>query len=95
MKLIEINQIMQTINHTNFNEQLGTVIDEISEKHQPVRLELPNATKAIVLSEEDYNSMVETLHLLSNPVNAEKLLNAVNRSAEDAISWQQVKDELK
>ena len=86
---------MQTINHSNFNEKLSIVIDEISEKHQPVCLELPNAVKAIVISEEDYNSMVETLYLLSNPVNAEKLLNAVNRSVKDTISWQQAKDELK
>ena len=86
---------MQTINHSNFNEKLSTVIDEISEKHQPACLELPNAVKAIVISEEDYNSMVETLYLLSNPVNAEKLLNAVNRSVKDTISWQQAKDELK
>jgi antitoxin YefM len=85
---------MQTIHHDHFQENLTVVVDEISEKHQPVCLELPNSVKAIVLSEEDYNSMVETLYLLSNPVNAEKLLQAVNRNPDSAISWQQVKDEL-
>jgi antitoxin YefM len=85
---------MQTIHHDHFKENLTTVIDEINEKHRPVCLELPNSVKAIVLSEEDYNSMVETLYLLSNPVNAEKLLQAVNRTPDSATPWQQVKDEL-
>lgn len=85
---------MQTIHHDNFNENLTTVIDEISEKHQPVCLTLSESVRAIVISEEDYNSMIETLYLLSNPINAEKLLQAVNRSVDSAISWQQVKNEL-
>ena len=85
---------MQKINYADIKEKLTIVIDEISQKHQPVSLELPNSIKAVILSEEDYNSMVETLHLLSNPVNAEKLINAVNRSVEDAVSWQEVKNEL-
>ncbi|BAQ63439.1 type II toxin-antitoxin system Phd/YefM family antitoxin [Geminocystis sp. NIES-3709] len=85
---------MQTIHYDHFQENLTVVIDEISEKHQPIRLELSDSVRAIVLSEEDYNSMVETLYLLSNPVNAEKLLQAVNRTPDSATSWQQVKDEL-
>ncbi|WP_069790945.1 type II toxin-antitoxin system Phd/YefM family antitoxin [Cyanobacterium sp. IPPAS B-1200] len=85
---------MQIIDHRHLKENLTTVIDEISEKHQPVCLQLSDSVKAIVLSEEDYNSMVETLYLLSNPVNAEKLLQAVNRTPDSATPWQQVKNEL-
>jgi len=85
---------MQIIDHRHLKENLTTVIDEISEKHQPVCLQLSDSVKAIVLSEEDYNSMVETLYLLSNPVNAEKLLQAVNCTPDFAIPWQQVKNEL-
>lgn len=48
----------------------------------------------IILSEEDYSSLIETLYLLSNPANAEKLLQAKNRSVDDAISWEDVKNEL-
>ena len=57
-------------------------------------LQLSDSVRAIVLSEEDYNSMVETLYLLSNPVNAEKLLQAVDRTPDSATPWQQVKNEL-
>ncbi len=85
---------MQTIHHNHFTEQLTTVIEQITQEHQPICLELPNSIKAVLLSEEDYSSLMETLYLLSNPVNAEKLLQAVNRSVDDAISWEDVKNEL-
>lgn len=85
---------MQTIHHNNLIEELTTVIEQITEEHQPIRLELPNSVKAVLLSEEDYSSLMETLYLLSNPANAEKLLQAVNRPVDDAISWEDAKNEL-
>lgn len=85
---------MQIIDHRHLKENLTAVIDEINEKHQPVCLQLSDSVRAIVLSESDYNSMVETLYLLSNPVNAEKLQQAVDRTPDTATTWQQVKDEL-
>jgi antitoxin YefM len=85
---------MQTIHHHNFTEKLTTVIEQITQEHQPICLELPNSVKAILLSEEDYSSLMETLYLLSNSINAEKLLQAVNRSANEAISWEDFKNEL-
>jgi antitoxin YefM len=86
---------MQTINYHDFSEQLPVVMETISHDNQAIGLELPNSMKAVILSEQDYSSMMETIYLLSNPVNAEKLLSAVNRSNNDAITWQEVKHELK
>ena len=85
---------MQIINYQDFPEKLSTVIETINNDNKPICLELSNSLRAIILSEQDYNSMIETLYLLSNPVNAEKLLTAVNRSSKEAISWEQVKNNL-
>lgn len=85
---------MRTIHHNNLIEQLTSVIEQITEEHQPIRLEFPNSVKAVLLSEEDYSSLMETIYLLSNPVNAEKLLQAVNRLVDNAIFWEDVKNEL-
>ncbi len=85
---------MQIIDHRHLTENLTTIIDEINEKHQPVCLKLSDSVRSIVLSEEDYSSLMETVYLLNNPVNAEKLLQAVNRPVGDAISWEDAKNEL-
>jgi antitoxin YefM len=85
---------MQTISYSNLTENPSELIQKISDNHEAICLELPNSFRAIVLSEEDYNSMIETLYLLSNPVNAEKLLTAVNRLSNDAIAWDKAKSDL-
>ncbi len=85
---------MPTINYSELGENLPTLIEKLNDDHEPLCLEFPNSMKAILLSEQDYSSLIETLYLLSNPVNAEKLLNAANRTTNDAVSWQQVKEQL-
>ncbi len=85
---------MQTISYNDLTENLPKLIETMSNDHEAICLEMPNSLRAVILSEQDYNSIMETLYLLSNPVNAEKLLIAVNRSHNDSISWQEVKNEL-
>jgi antitoxin YefM len=85
---------METINYREFSEKLSTVVEKIHDEQEPLYLELPNALRAVILSEQDYSSLMETLYLLSNPVNAEKLLSAAVRSVDEATSWEQVKDSL-
>ena len=85
---------METINYREFSEKLSTLVEKIHDDQEPLYLELPNALRAVILSEQDYSSLMETLYLLSNPVNAEKLLSAAIRSVDEATSWEQVKDSL-
>ena len=85
---------METINYREFSEKLSTLVEKIHDDQEPLYLELPNALRAVILSEQDYSSLMETLYLLSNPVNAEKLLSAAIRSIDEATSWEQVKDSL-
>jgi antitoxin YefM len=85
---------MQTIHYQQLTEQLPKLMETISHNHEAICLEMPNLARAVILSEEDYNSIMETLYLLSNPVNAEKLLTAVKRSGEEATCWEAVKNEL-
>ena len=85
---------MRTINYQEFYEKLPTVIETINNEQEPLYLELPNALRAVIISEQDYSTLMETLYLLSNPINAEKLLTAANRPIEQATSWKQVKNNL-
>ncbi|MEB3160529.1 MAG: type II toxin-antitoxin system Phd/YefM family antitoxin [Synechocystis sp.] len=85
---------METINYQQFSEKLSTVVEKIGNEQEPLYLELPNALRAVIMSEQDYSSLMETFYLLSNPINAEKLLTAASRSIDQATSWEQVKNNL-
>ncbi|QHU99986.1 type II toxin-antitoxin system Phd/YefM family antitoxin [Synechocystis sp. PCC 7339] len=85
---------METINYQQFSEKLPTLVEKIGNEQEPLCLELPNSLRAVIISEQDYRSLMETVYLLSNPVNAEKLLTAASRSIDQATSWTKVKNDL-
>lgn len=62
---------MPTINYSELGENLPKLIEKLHDDHEPLCLEFANSMKAIILSEQDYNSLIETMYLLSNSVNAD------------------------
>ncbi|MES9833446.1 MAG: type II toxin-antitoxin system Phd/YefM family antitoxin [Candidatus Thiodiazotropha sp. DIVDIV] len=57
---------MTILNATEARSKLYTLIDETSETHQPIVI-TGKRGNAVLVSEEDWNSIAETLHLLSVP----------------------------
>ena len=71
---------MKTINATKAREKLYRLIDETSKSHQPVHITGKRAN-AVLLSEEDWNSVQETLYLLSIP----KMRESIRKGIETPI----------
>ncbi len=57
---------MQIFNATEARAKLYSMIDETSQSHQPIII-TGKRGNAVLISEEDWNSITETLHLLSIP----------------------------
>ncbi|HEC17251.1 MAG TPA: type II toxin-antitoxin system Phd/YefM family antitoxin [Sedimenticola sp.] len=57
---------MTILNATEARSKLYTLIDEAAETHQPIVI-TGKRCNAVLVSEEDWNSIAETLHLLSVP----------------------------
>ncbi len=57
---------MTILNATEARSKLYTLIDETKETHQPIVI-TGKRGNAVLLSEEDWNAISETLHLLSIP----------------------------
>ncbi len=85
---------MQTINYTFAEKQIQSLISQVSEAHEPLCIESPDTGKAVLMAEQDYLSLMETLYLLGNPVNAEKLTQAAQRTPEQAVCWEKAKADL-
>ena len=63
---------MTILNATEARSKLYTLIDETTETHQPIVI-TGKRGNAVLVSEEDWNSIAETLHLLSVPGMRESL----------------------
>ncbi|MCU0849181.1 MAG: type II toxin-antitoxin system Phd/YefM family antitoxin [Spirochaetes bacterium] len=57
---------MKTINATRARGSLYALIDEANASHQPIHI-TGKRMNAVLLSEEDWNNIQETLYLLSIP----------------------------
>lgn len=57
---------MLNINITNFRKNLFSMIEQTIRFNEPINISTKSGN-AVILSEEDYNGMIETLNLLSDP----------------------------
>jgi antitoxin YefM len=67
---------MSHISYTEFRQRLAKYMDEVWDSRAPLHVTRQNARPVVVLSEDEYESMAETLHLMQSPANAERLRRA-------------------
>jgi antitoxin YefM len=77
--------ITDAISITEARANLKQVIDSVIDDHAPVAITRRGAGAAVVMSMEDYNGLLETVHLLSNPKGAARLLRAINSDGKDRV----------
>lgn len=81
--------MMKSINATNAREKLYTLIDEADLSHEPVQI-LGKRSNAVLISENDWNSIQETLYLLSIPAMRESILEGIKTPVEECreeLDW--------
>jgi antitoxin YefM len=74
---------MSSMSHVSYSElrsNLATYMDEVCNSRAPLLVTRQNARSVVIMAEEEYDALMETLHLLRSPVNAARLL----RSLEEA-----------
>ena len=68
---------MTTLNATEARSKLYNLIDETSKTHQPILI-TGKRGNAVLVAEEDWNSINETLYLLSVPGMRESIQEGMN-----------------
>ena len=80
---------MPSINATEARSRLYKLLDEIAESHEPVLITGKRAN-AVLISENDWRSIQETLHLLSIPGMRGSIREGLNTPIEecmDKLDW--------
>ncbi|MEL0036668.1 MAG: type II toxin-antitoxin system Phd/YefM family antitoxin [Gammaproteobacteria bacterium] len=80
---------MTTLNATEARAKLYSLIDETAESHQPIKI-TGKRSNAVLLSEDDWNAINETLYLLSVPGMRESIVEGMDTPLEECdkeIDW--------
>lgn len=76
--LPKLVSFMITLSMAEFRAKIAKYVDTVAASHKPLFISRGKDKPGfVVLSEEDYNSMLETNYLLRSPANAERLLQSV------------------
>jgi antitoxin YefM len=70
---------MTAIIATDARKGLFGIIQQVNEDHTVIEI-VSKRGNAVIMSQADYDAMAETAHLLRNPANAERLLEATERA---------------
>lgn len=76
-------------NITNFRKNLFELINQTIKYNEPVNIVTKDGN-AIVLSEDDYNGLLETLELLSTPGMKEKIVEGMNTPIDECLEESEV-----
>lgn len=80
---------MKTITVTNARSQLYKLIDEASTSHEPIQI-TGKRSNVILISEDDWASIQETLYLLSIPGMRESIKDGLKTPIEECseeLEW--------
>ncbi len=80
---------MHNITVTGFRENMLPILEQTIKYNEPVNVVTDNGN-VIILSDEDYRGMIETINLLSIPGMREKLIDGKTEPVSDCIPEEKV-----
>jgi len=73
---------MTTLTATKARTALYNLIDEVAESHEPIQI-AGKRNNAVLLAEDDWRAIQETLHLVSIPGMKESIIEGMNTPIEE------------
>lgn len=76
---------MAHVSYTELRANLATYMDSVCDDRTPLFVTRQNARSVVLISEDDYEGLMETVHLLKSPANAERLMRSIREADEGKL----------
>jgi PHD/YefM family antitoxin component YafN of YafNO toxin-antitoxin module len=86
--MVGVKEMLNT-NITNFRKNIFGMLEQTIKYNEPVNISTKDGN-AVIISEEDYNGLIETLYLNSVPGMREKIIEGMNTPLDECISEDEV-----
>ena len=70
---------MKAANFTEFRTKLKQFLDDVEKNNETLIIKRGPGNGAVMISLDEYNSILETMHLLSSKANADKLYESISQ----------------
>lgn len=68
------------VSYTELRANLAGFMDEVCNSRDALLVTRQGARSVVMISEEDYEGLMETVHLLRSPANASRLLESIEQA---------------
>ena len=83
------DEIMTILTATEARKQLYTLLDDVSESHSPIQI-ADKRNSAVLVAEDDWRAIQETLHLHSIPGMRESIIEGLSTPVDECekdLDW--------
>jgi antitoxin YefM len=77
---------MTHVSYSELRNKLASYMDKVCDDHAPILVTRQNARSVVLMSEDDYEGLMETVHLLESPANATRLLRSIKEADEGKLT---------
>ena len=70
---------MIAANFTEFRTELRKFLDKVENNHETLIIKRKSGKGTVMISLEEYNSIMETVHLLSSKANSDRLYESIQQ----------------
>ena len=77
---------MSHVSYTELRANLAEFMDEVCDSRVPLHVTRQNARTVVMVSEEEYEGLMETVHLLRSPANATRLVQSIQEANNGALT---------
>jgi antitoxin YefM len=76
---------MAHVSYTELRGNLAKYMEEVCDSRDALVVTRQSARSVVLLSEDEYAGMMETLHLIRSPANAERLISSIREADEGRL----------
>jgi antitoxin YefM len=76
---------MAYVSYSELRNNLARYMDEVCDSRAALHVTRQNARTVVMISEVEYEAMMETLHLLKSPANAARLLRSIEAADKGSL----------
>jgi antitoxin YefM len=71
---------MAHVSYSELRNNLASYMDAVCDDRAPLLVTRQNARSVVLMSEEDYEGLMETVHLLKSPANVARLMRSIDEA---------------
>jgi antitoxin YefM len=77
---------MSHISYSELRNNLATYMDAVCDDRTPLVVTRQNARSVVLMSADEYDSLMETVHLLKSPANAARLMRSIEEADQGKLA---------